>query len=167
MAVMGLFFFVAFPFNGPSPAKRLARQRARVAFVALESLRNAVEDYRGDHGQWPGLDPRAQRSLSAPTYSERALVQQLKLHSDQDGGTLPLAEGEFTFGPYLPDGLPVNPQNGLSSVRLLEPDESFESVVDGVYGWVYDPRSGEVEPHVLPFQRTRRSQRALRSRRTR
>lgn len=153
IAVLGLLFFMAVPMGGASPTQRLAAQRARLAFVAQGQFQHAVEDYRGDHGFWPGREAASSKTVGEPSYGVLPLHRQLQLMSDGDGATLPTQEGEFTFGPYLPNGVPTNPQNGLKSVRLLEPGESFDRILDGVYGWVYDPRSGEVQPHVLPFQR--------------
>ncbi len=154
VAVLGLLMFMAIPMGGSNPAARLEAQRERIAFLAQERFRNAIEDYRGDHGNWPGQVPALARTLSAPVYGLQPFEQQLMMHSDLDGATLPTREGEFTFGPYLPNGIPTNPQNGLNTVRLLQPGESFDRIYDGVYGWVYDPRTGEIQQHTLPFQRT-------------
>jgi hypothetical protein len=153
VAVLGLLLFMAIPMNIQNPAKRIAAQRARISFLALERFKTAVEDYRGDHGAWPGQDASFAHTLAEPSYNSLSLVRQLQMHSDQDGTTLPSAEAGYSFGPYLPDGIPINPENHLSTVRVLQPGESIDRVLDGIYGWVYDPRTGEVTKHQFPFQK--------------
>jgi hypothetical protein len=47
-------------------------------------------------------------------------------------------------GLALEQPLPVNPVNGLSTLRVLLPGESLPEVPDGESGWILDPRTGEL-----------------------
>jgi len=152
LAVVGLLLFMAVPVREPTVRERLAAQRERRAFVAQETLARAIEDYRADHGFWPGVPASEASSLAPERYDAVVLERQLTQHSDARGATLPTAEGPHRFGPYLPNGVPANPTTGLRSFRILDEGERPEHVVDGLYGWIYDPRTGEVLPHRLPFQ---------------
>lgn len=156
LAVLGLLLFMAVPMGNPSPQELLAAQRQHRAEMALGGIQSAVEDFHNDHGQWPGVAPQVARTLGPPVYDAAWLERQLSMSSDGDGWTAPAASPGFSYGPYLPKGVPVNPTNGQRSIRILREGETFDSVVDALYGWVYDPRSGEVRPHVLPFERLQR-----------
>jgi hypothetical protein len=152
VTVMGLLLFMAVPLREPTIRERLAAQREHRAWIARETLSRAVEDYRADHGFWPGVRPSPAGALVPERYDAAVLERQLTQHSDHRGATLPTAEGAHAFGPYLPNGVPPNPTTGLRSFRILDEGERAEHVVDGLYGWIYDPRTGEVQPHRLPFQ---------------
>jgi hypothetical protein len=108
------------------------------------------------------MQPSIARTLAPPVHEAAWLKRQLEMCSNRSGETVPVPQPDYAFGPYLPNGIPTNPLNGRSSIRILREGESFESVVDGLYGWIYDPRSGEVQPHILPFLKSQRSNRELR-----
>lgn len=152
IAVLGLLLFMAVPMRKPTAHEVIHAQRERRAFIALESLQKSIEDYHAEHAEWPGMPRNIAHGLGPVEFEERTLRRQLTMSSNARGDTLPTAEGEFAFGPYLPNGVPSNPLNGLDSIRILGESEAFDAVIDGIYGWVYDPRSGEVKAHVLPFQ---------------
>lgn len=169
ITVIGLLLFMAVPLRKPSIREQLTAQRQRSAFLAQETLCRAIEDYRADHGSWPGVRISEAHSLAPERYDARVLERQLTQFSDNHGATLPTAEGQHHLGPYLPNGIPTNPTTGLQSFRILEEGERAEHVVDGLYGWIYDPRTGEVLPHQLPFEgrwgnRTRSTRHGLLSR---
>lgn len=151
IAVLGLLLFMAVPLRQPTVREKLAAQRQREAVVALQTLGSAIEDYRSDHGVWPGGRALEASTLAPPVFASSELVRQLQQRSDRHGATLPTAEPGYDYGPYLPNGIPSNPGTGLRSIRVLEEGEAFGHVVDGLYGWIYDPRTGEVRPHELPF----------------
>ena len=46
------------------------------------------------------------------------------------------------FGPYL-NAMPVNPVNGLSSVRIM-PSGISEPIFNGLAGWVYVTDTGKI-----------------------
>lgn len=152
VAVLGLLLFMAVPMRKPTAHEALRAQRERQAFVALDTLSKAIEDYHADHAEWPGAQPLAASGLGPLVHEESWLRRQLEMPSNRTGDTLPDSSADYSYGPYLPKGIPTNPLNRQDSIRILREGESIDSVVDGLYGWVYDPRSGEVQPHVLPFQ---------------
>ncbi len=74
------------------------------------------------------------------------LVEQLTGRSRQDG-TTELREGkadDLFFGPYL-EAIPVNPENGLASIRIM-PADFNEPVLNGSAGWVFVPATGRIYP---------------------
>ena len=64
------------------------------------------------------------------------------MRTDEAGHTSLAPVPSHPYGPYLRDGLPVNPANGLGSVRVLATDQRMPAGPDGTTGWVYDPASG-------------------------
>jgi hypothetical protein len=76
------------------------------------------------------------------------LVAQLTGASRRDGGTDPqesvTGRDDRWYGPYL-DAIPVNPANGLSTIRLM-PEGYDEPVVNGSAGWVYVCDTGRIHP---------------------
>jgi hypothetical protein len=152
IAVLGLLFFMAVPMRKPTAREMLLAQREHGASLACETLGRAIQDYHAEHSEWPGVRPNVASTLGPPEYGENHLCRQLEMPSDRLGFTMPTGGGQYTYGPYLPNGIPVNPRNGQRSIRILGEGESFEAVVDKLYGWVYDPRTGEVRPHTLPFE---------------
>lgn len=155
VAVLGLLLFMAVPMTGPSPEDRALARKERLCFVAFEKLRTAVEDYHGDHGTWPGQSARSLQSLAPPTFDEFSLRQQLELHTDLSGSTLPTDEATHPFGPYLPGGIPTNPLNGRDTIYLLADGESVHSIAANEYGWIYDPRTGVLQTSDSPRNRQR------------
>lgn len=153
IVVAGLILFMAVPLRPPS-AERIAALRAELsAERAIERLELAVGDYRHDHGEYPGAHPSPAPSLAPPEYDEVWFERQLRMASSAEGSIAPVRAGEYEFGPYLAEGLPLNPMTGLRTVRILREGESFDSIRDGIYGWLYRPQSGEVRAHRLPFTR--------------
>ena len=159
IAVIGLLLFMAVPMRRPSADRLLAAQRAFSEEMAIEEIHRAVEDYHNDHGAWPGCQPTVARTLGAPIYRAEWLVRQLTMSSDSHGGVGPADLTSFPFGPYMPNGIPTNPRTGLSSVYVLAEGESFRSILPGIFGWVYDPRCGEVRPHRTPLELNRHASR--------
>jgi len=137
LAILGLLLFLAVPERPLSP-DQLEEQRlsAQVA-LAYGRLRGAIEDYRSDHGCVPGT------TANGSGYTQRDFRRQLMLHTDADGHALPQALGSHPFGPYLQDGIPTNPLNGLTDVRIVK-GRSLASEIDGECGWIYDPVADEL-----------------------
>ena len=151
VVVAGLILFMAIPMRPPT-AERIAELRAELmADTALARLELAIQDYRHDHGEWPGSRPQESGGFDAPSFDTVWLTRHLRMASNRAGQVAPRPTTEHAYGPYLPGELPVNPHTGLRTVRVLTGDESFDSVRDGIYGWLYRPKSGEVRAHRLPF----------------
>lgn len=125
LAITGLIFFMAVP-QRPLDAAELALQRCEFELrLALEELRGALAEYHHDHDAWPGDSPRNSRGRGV-------------------GAQLPAPP----FGPYLPEGVPRNPHNGSTRVRILAPGERMPEGPVGDAGWIYSPATGEIRANV-------------------
>ena len=103
----------------------------------LQRVRTAVEFYSFQHDQEnPGMDP------STASWSSTIFANQLVLASDLDGYTASAGTTGYPYGPYLSDGIPENPINGLNTVLLVGPGGSFTNADDST-GWVYWADTGE------------------------
>jgi prepilin-type N-terminal cleavage/methylation domain-containing protein len=98
----------------------------------LRRLQNAIESYIFDHG-FP------------PSYATEGDIPQLTNTTDSSGR---VGEGpSFDKGPYLPEGIPINPLND-SNYAHGTMEEEFEATA--FQGWVYYPRTGQVWPGEMP-----------------
>lgn len=122
-----------------SPAKHAELEIASEVEAAAGMLREAVENYRRDHGRLPGYTPGSDRPIGIGM-----LFRQLTMATDARGAVAPEVNPDFPYGPYLPKALPINPINGLGSLRLLTPGEEMPDAANGSSGWLYDPETGEV-----------------------
>ena len=103
----------------------------------LQRVRTAVEFYSFQHDQEnPGMDP------STSSWSATTFANQLVLASDLDGYTASAGTSGYPYVPYLTDGIPENPINGLPTVHLVGPGGSFSNPDDST-GWVYWADTGE------------------------
>jgi len=109
-------------------AQRAARARALV--VDLAALNAAVAAFRRDHdGQLPGSDGDSVRA--------ELLVRQLTLPTARDGAI----HERGSFGSYLRHGLPVNPLDGSSEVRVVAIGPIPGP--DGNGGWLFHAPTGQ------------------------
>ncbi|HIG11837.1 MAG TPA: hypothetical protein EYQ59_09315 [Planctomycetes bacterium] len=150
-AVIGLLLMVAIPMRPLSPKRAMELQATLRTELATRELTLAVQAYHHDHGQWPGAKPAALQTLGRAEYNSIWFTRQLSLSSNAMGEVCPQLLPEYPHGPYLSERLPVNPRTGFRTLRILERGERFESIRDGIYGWLYNPESGEVRAHQLPF----------------
>ena len=135
----------AVPQRPPTPAEARADRHAHASRLARQELAGAIDRYRLEHGALPGRVVAG--DLAAPP-SARLLARQLTGASDLRGDVVPAPEPAFPFGPYLPAGLPENPDNGRSQVRFAPAD----APPDGSTGWIVDPATGEVRSNALPAE---------------
>jgi len=135
------------PAPQPNVAKLMVEHRYQLERLAQEELSRAVEHYHNDHGAWPGARPAEAGTLDERVFEQDWLLRQLRMFTDSEGRVVPQQLTSHPFGPYLEGGIPLNPSTGLRTVRVLAAGEKPESVRDGIYGWIYDPRTGAVSPH--------------------
>lgn len=103
----------------------------------LQRVRTAVDFYAFQHDQNnPGQSP------DTGTWSAASLTNQLVLASNLDGDTAAAGTNGFPYGPYLTDGIPENPLNGLATVTVVAPGASFTTPDDST-GWVYWADTGD------------------------
>ena len=136
-----LLLVIALPMSGDSASEVEHRTSTTELRGALDAMRSAIGEYRYDHGRWPAQldgDPPLEELASR-------FEAQLTQSSDGAGTTSPTRASTHPFGPYLVGAtLPSNPINGLSSVRILGPLESWPLEPDGKSGWIYRPATGEL-----------------------
>ena len=117
----------------PDPLER-AQECARL------ELRAALDAYRADHGRWPGRDPYG--------FAHEGLLR-LQLEGVTDPTGRPLPDGQDGLGPYLPDGVPVEPCSGDARLVLVGADDAGEPGPHDVGaprgGWSFDPVDGSLE----------------------
>ena len=152
LAIAGLLLFMAVP-SRPLDAASLAAERVEQEFDrALGELRGAISEYHGDHDVWPGAEPaHVANAVAAAGSPDARFVRQLELFTDESGTTMPRRLSTHSFGPYLTHGVPVNPLNGSSRVRILGAGEQFPDEPAGPWGWIYSPTTGEVRANVAGF----------------
>jgi hypothetical protein len=102
---------------------------------SLSVLRTAIFRFSMDHE----LDDMP----LMPGVAVGEIESQLVGVSRSDGSTGDPARSEDRyFGPYL-DQLPINPVNGMNSIRSM-PSDYTSPVLNGSAGWVYVPATGKV-----------------------
>ena len=117
--------------------------------VNLENIRSAIELYYNQHGnRHPGQynESDGTTATADAISAADAFIAQLTQYSDANGKTSPDAGSSiYIYGPYLRDGLPVNPFNSLKSVTC---DIDATSIVnrtavpgDGT-GWKFYTQTG-------------------------
>jgi prepilin-type N-terminal cleavage/methylation domain-containing protein len=105
----------------------------------LTVMRGVVDYYRLQHSsKYPGYPPEGGSPDPA------VFVAQLTLASKSDGSTAPPGTAGFDLGPYLKEALPVNPINGLSTVKVLDDATAFPTAADGATGWIFKPLTGKL-----------------------
>jgi hypothetical protein len=124
-------------------------RRTRELRLALADLRAAIADYELDHSTWPGRAPDAPgpAEIASSEWFERQLTG-----STGPRGELLEAGADETaprFGPYLPFAVPIDPINGLSTVRVLDANEPWPERADGTTGWLYRLATGEIRANAV------------------
>ena len=115
------------------PAFFHARVEIRRSALAtdLRFLNGASKRFRDQHsGKVPGIDEDS-------NVDEERLVRQLTLPTDARGQVLPGGP----FGPYLKAGIPPNPWNGSSDVKIVS--TAALPPIDGSTGWVFHVPTGQ------------------------
>lgn len=99
----------------------------------LHTLRNQIERYKIEHrGQVPLLFKGGFPQLIGATNVEG----------------IPGPPGkDFPFGPYLPEGVPLNPLTGRNTVCLAE---TLPLSATTVAGWIYDQATGRISADFGP-----------------
>jgi prepilin-type N-terminal cleavage/methylation domain-containing protein len=133
-------------------------QGAREAALARSEavLSDAISRYILEHDMPPGYPPGG----GDPT--EALFIKQLIYYTDAAGNVSDTKNPtKWPYGPYLRNGIPVNPFNNSSKVKLLdqgaaEKPKSLGSMTKAEitaidaqafgaeYGWLYCPKTGEI-----------------------
>ncbi len=127
-----LLAFVALPRSAPiepgGPAAAASGQ--------LAALRAAIRDFRSTHGCWPP-------SLVVLVDGLHESLPIREVIAEADGGAhaaAPLADGPGSTAVRLLQ----DPINGLSTVWILSPEAPEPRAADGMTGWIYSPKTGQL-----------------------
>ncbi|NUQ64673.1 MAG: type II secretion system protein [Pirellulales bacterium] len=130
VAIMAIVTAVA------APVLNSASQNAKATALKqnLYTLRTQIERYKAEHrGQAPLLFKEG--------------FPQLVQATNIDGVPGP-AGAAHPLGPYLPDGIPLNPYTGASVVRLTETFPPTGSTGSTGGGWLYHQPTGRIAADV-------------------
>ena len=108
----------------------------------LNVLRNAIELYYYEHGEYPGENGDGTNAAG----SETALVNQLTVYTDEDGAKSDTKTTTYRFGPYLRTGIPacpVSPRLGKTGVEMVTTDPTYAASATDA-GWVYNYQTGDI-----------------------
>lgn len=106
------------------------------AYQDVQTLRSSVDMYKVNHSKYPGYP-----ATGAPT--EAIFIAQMTLASKKDGTTAALGTAGYPHGPYVKTGIPANPFNGFSTVKIIVNGTAFPSAADDTTGWIFKPETGE------------------------
>ncbi|WP_306392952.1 type II secretion system protein [Telluria beijingensis] len=133
-----------------SAATSDAQQSA--ADANLAAVRNAIELYRAQHAGnvYPGLKASSGGADctgvkgTGELNTEQAFKDQLTYASNKDGQTCSIADDNFRYGPYLRQGIPVDPFGNSADVAIQTTGANL--VADAAAtakGWKFDTKSGQ------------------------
>jgi general secretion pathway protein G len=112
------------------PLIERASERAKTASLkqSLRMLRSQIELYKAEHGGQP------------PLLYDGSLPQLIR--ATNAAGFPGDPSGEYRYGPYLRNGIPVNPITGRSLITAT--DVFPPSAPSGNGGWLYHQQSGQI-----------------------
>lgn len=124
-------------------------QRA-AADANLAAVRSAIELYRTQHAGnvYPGVNSAdgddkctGEGGAGGPN-TKNAFLAQLMYPSDKDGRTCSIANDTYRYGPYLRQGLPVDPFGNSAEVVVTTTGAPLTATANGE-GWQYDTKTGQ------------------------
>jgi general secretion pathway protein G len=115
----------------------------------LAAVRTALEQYRIQHGgKYPGAatSEGSCANSSAPgtgkALTAQAMYDQLMMPSNAAGETCAVADTNFKYGPYLRQGIPVEPVSASRDLAF-DADGGVLAADSGGKGWAYSPTTGQ------------------------
>lgn len=110
----------------------------------LSVLRNAIELYFYEHGEYPGKNAAG----AAAAGTEAAFVAQLTKYTDGDGAVSDTKTGAYIYGPYLRKGVPacpVAPRVGKTGVYMVSGTTApAYTAGQADAGWVFNYDTGDI-----------------------
>ncbi len=140
--------FMALPQRPLTHAEALALRTEHSLITRLETVRGAVEQYRRDHGEWPGHPPN---SGLAGTADSTWVIRQLCMATNSQGEVAPASEPEFPFGPYLAQSDLTNPVNNLAGFTLYHSQAAQHLRADDTTAWYFNTANGDVHLNAAGF----------------
>jgi prepilin-type N-terminal cleavage/methylation domain-containing protein len=116
----------------------------------LATVRNSIEQYRAQHTGFVYPGAAASSGATCPDSgvagtgaagTEQAMKDQMQYPSNAAGQTCSIAGGAFRFGPYLRQGIPVEPINNEAAIAVTTTGTIVAPVTTGK-GWAYDTKTG-------------------------
>jgi len=147
--------------HSPEPGPKAASRRAFtlvelliviavmaiIAAMVIPQFNNALQEARisatlsGLHGLADSIELyKLHHQSQTPSIVRDGGIPQLTSTTDADGNTGTGAG--YEYGPYLLNGMPVNPLNG--SAEVVETTVAPPTNLDKRTGWIYHPPSGRI-----------------------
>ena len=115
----------------------------------LAAIRSAVDLYRQQHGEYPGVSASSGGACTGTAGTgaagnQVAFVDQLTRYTNAAGESCSTPDVGYTFGPYLKeDVIPSNPISDSSVIAMIAVGD-LNMAADGAgLGWKFDTASGK------------------------
>ena len=132
----------------PQFSSSTADAKESVLDTTLSEMRNAIELYYHQHGEYPSVN--ADGSGGAAD-SNTAFVSQLTKYTDADGNIGNTKTATIKYGPYLKKHqIPDNPIDGSNAVLIVTTGNLTATGTDAG-GWWFDNVSGKFIPNVATY----------------
>lgn len=108
----------------------------------LANIRDVVDLYFAQHGEYPAALPDGKSAAN----TEAALLSQLSLYTDGDGGSTATKDAAHPYGPYLKlSRVPLEPMTNSRVIAIINIG-SLNMVADAgdPGGWKYDSVTGKI-----------------------
>lgn len=107
--------------------------------ATLSEMRNAIELYYHQHGEYPSANGDGTNLEDTPA----AFLNQLTQYSDTDGDVATTKSATHKYGPYLKkQQLPANPIDGISTI-VIDDTGDLATTGTNVGGWWFDNETGK------------------------
>jgi len=147
--ILGILAMIVIPqfVNAQQPA------RENTLRENLRSMRTQIELFAAQHEELPPGYPGGDRN-AAPT--EAAMISHFTLYTSKNCQTSATYSAATPIRPQLL-GIPANPFNQLSAVRVLGNGDSFPAADGLTYGWFYKPLTREFKANTPGSDETGRA----------
>jgi len=96
--------------------------------ATIQNVCQAIDHFYAEHNRYPGYDP------DNGNPSGEWFISQLTGYSNLAGEVQASPGAGYTFGPYLRPPFPVNPYNGLATVKVK--GSALEAATLNATGWI-------------------------------
>ncbi len=146
VVILGVLAAVVIPqFADSSDSAREAALKSN-----LGTLRSAIELYKSDHGDYPGLNASSGgtgctgNDGTGAANSQQALIDQLTRYTDSNGASCDESVANFIYGPYIKKGVPDNPYTASSDFAMDATTALGGLSASGTEAWRYSDDTGEL-----------------------
>lgn len=141
---------------GSGLSKLTSESKLGAVRTSAQRIQAALDRYAIEHGAYPDRSLwKAQCESIGAGYDKGTgytfLVNRMKLYSNSEGEVCDSRHaGLYPLGPYLSEGIPVNPLIESGAV-LVYPLKASDAARTPVYGWTYDFDTGVFAARIEPF----------------